>query len=227
MTTTGLRHPAAAGAHRRRDVQRGLPRRRVRARRLRGRRGRHRLGRRPAPRWPTNGSRWAAARPSARGWRACSPTPPRTPRPWSSITWAASWPRATPSPPCGWRSTLRSVSGAEPGPEASVRKLLGVEHEQRTQELGLGAVRPRRGDRFAEDVVDHQPDHHRAEEADPGGDRDDWPRKRDVSQDERRTHHDRGAYEPDQDLVAGLVDHHLDAPEDLVVQVDLTGPRLK
>jgi alkylation response protein AidB-like acyl-CoA dehydrogenase len=37
----------------------------------------------------------------------------------------------------GARSTWRSVSGVEPGPEASVRKLLGAEHEQRVQELGL------------------------------------------------------------------------------------------
>jgi alkylation response protein AidB-like acyl-CoA dehydrogenase len=37
----------------------------------------------------------------------------------------------------GARSTLRSVSGVEPGPEASVRKLLGAEHEQRLQEFGL------------------------------------------------------------------------------------------
>jgi alkylation response protein AidB-like acyl-CoA dehydrogenase len=35
------------------------------------------------------------------------------------------------------RTTLRSMSGVEPGPEASVRKLLGAEHEQRVQELGL------------------------------------------------------------------------------------------
>jgi alkylation response protein AidB-like acyl-CoA dehydrogenase len=37
----------------------------------------------------------------------------------------------------GARSTLRSVSGVEPGSEASVRKLVGAEHEQRAQELGL------------------------------------------------------------------------------------------
>jgi len=37
----------------------------------------------------------------------------------------------------GARTTLRSVSGVEPGPEASVRKLLGAEHEQRVQEYGL------------------------------------------------------------------------------------------
>jgi len=40
----------------------------------------------------------------------------------------------------GLRSAMRSVSGARPGPEASVRKLLGAEHDQRTQELGLGLL---------------------------------------------------------------------------------------
>jgi len=42
----------------------------------------------------------------------------------------------------GQRTTLRSVSGVEPGPEASVRKLLGAEHEQRVQELGLVLLGP-------------------------------------------------------------------------------------
>jgi 3-oxochol-4-en-24-oyl-CoA dehydrogenase len=42
----------------------------------------------------------------------------------------------------GARSTLRSVSGVEPGPEASIRKLLGGEHEQRLQEMGLGVQGP-------------------------------------------------------------------------------------
>jgi 3-oxochol-4-en-24-oyl-CoA dehydrogenase len=42
----------------------------------------------------------------------------------------------------GARTTLRSVSGVEPGPEASVRKLLGAEHEQRVQELGLELLGP-------------------------------------------------------------------------------------
>ncbi len=37
----------------------------------------------------------------------------------------------------GERTTLRSVSGVDPGPEASVRKLLGAEHEQRVQEFGI------------------------------------------------------------------------------------------
>jgi alkylation response protein AidB-like acyl-CoA dehydrogenase len=40
----------------------------------------------------------------------------------------------------GLRSTHRSVAGAKPGPEASVRKLLGVEHDQRAQEFGLGLL---------------------------------------------------------------------------------------
>jgi 3-oxochol-4-en-24-oyl-CoA dehydrogenase len=38
----------------------------------------------------------------------------------------------------GLRLTARAVAGVAPGPEASVRTLLGVEHEQRVQEVGLG-----------------------------------------------------------------------------------------
>ncbi len=37
----------------------------------------------------------------------------------------------------GTRMTLRALAGAAPGPDASVRKLLGVEHDQRVQEVGL------------------------------------------------------------------------------------------
>ena len=37
----------------------------------------------------------------------------------------------------GHRSTLRSLSGVDPGSGSSVRKLLGVEHEQRVQEMGM------------------------------------------------------------------------------------------
>jgi alkylation response protein AidB-like acyl-CoA dehydrogenase len=40
----------------------------------------------------------------------------------------------------GLRVAARSLSGAQPGPEASVRKLLGVEHDQRTQEMGLSLL---------------------------------------------------------------------------------------
>ncbi|HET9610703.1 MAG TPA: acyl-CoA dehydrogenase [Acidimicrobiales bacterium] len=42
----------------------------------------------------------------------------------------------------GLRTTARSISGTEPGPEASVRKLLGAEHDQRTQEMGLELLGP-------------------------------------------------------------------------------------
>lgn len=37
----------------------------------------------------------------------------------------------------GQRATMRSVSGLEPGPESSVRKLTGAEHEQRVADFGL------------------------------------------------------------------------------------------
>jgi alkylation response protein AidB-like acyl-CoA dehydrogenase len=37
----------------------------------------------------------------------------------------------------GLRSTLRTLSGVDPGSGSSVRKLLGVEHEQRVQEMGM------------------------------------------------------------------------------------------
>jgi alkylation response protein AidB-like acyl-CoA dehydrogenase len=37
-------------------------------------------------------------------------------------------------------STSRSAAAQPPGPEASVRKLVGVEHDQRVQETGLGLV---------------------------------------------------------------------------------------
>jgi alkylation response protein AidB-like acyl-CoA dehydrogenase len=42
----------------------------------------------------------------------------------------------------GVRTTLRALGGVGPGPEASVRKLLGVEHEQRVQEVGLALLGP-------------------------------------------------------------------------------------
>jgi alkylation response protein AidB-like acyl-CoA dehydrogenase len=37
----------------------------------------------------------------------------------------------------GQRATLRTLSGVDPGSGSSVRKLLGVEHEQRVQEMGV------------------------------------------------------------------------------------------
>jgi alkylation response protein AidB-like acyl-CoA dehydrogenase len=40
----------------------------------------------------------------------------------------------------GLRMTARAIGGADPGPESSVRKLLGVEHDQRVQEVGLALL---------------------------------------------------------------------------------------
>jgi alkylation response protein AidB-like acyl-CoA dehydrogenase len=56
----------------------------------------------------------------------------------------------------GHRATLRTLSGVDPGSGSSVRKLLGVEHEQRVQELGMalygadGAVRDGKARRWEE-----------------------------------------------------------------------------
>ena len=57
------------------------------------------------------------------------------------------------------RSGLRSLAGADPGPGSSLRKLLGAEHEQRVQELGLvmigpeGAVAEGRAGRWSQGVL--------------------------------------------------------------------------
>jgi alkylation response protein AidB-like acyl-CoA dehydrogenase len=40
------------------------------------------------------------------------------------------------------RSMLRTLAGTDPGPGVSVRKLLGAEHEQRVQEMGLAMFGP-------------------------------------------------------------------------------------
>ena len=56
----------------------------------------------------------------------------------------------------GHRATLRTLSGVDPGSGSSVRKLLGAEHEQRVQELGMafygadGAVLDGRARRWEE-----------------------------------------------------------------------------
>jgi alkylation response protein AidB-like acyl-CoA dehydrogenase len=42
----------------------------------------------------------------------------------------------------GVRTTLRALQGGQPGPEASVRKLAGAEHEQAVQEAGLELLGP-------------------------------------------------------------------------------------
>ena len=82
MRVRGHRRPAAARAHRPRDVQRGLPVRRVRARRLRRRRRRRRLAGGPhhaRQRAGVDGQR-VVLRPGRRGapadrWRPTAPTP--------------------------------------------------------------------------------------------------------------------------------------------------------
>jgi alkylation response protein AidB-like acyl-CoA dehydrogenase len=41
----------------------------------------------------------------------------------------------------GFRLTVQALGGADPsGSEAAVRKLLGVQHDQRVQEVGLGLM---------------------------------------------------------------------------------------
>ncbi|MGP0031160.1 MAG: acyl-CoA dehydrogenase [Acidimicrobiales bacterium] len=56
----------------------------------------------------------------------------------------------------GHRATLRTLSGVDPGSGSSVRKLLGAEHEQRVQEMGMalygadGAVLDGRAQRWVE-----------------------------------------------------------------------------
>ncbi|MEY2433256.1 MAG: hypothetical protein QOC92_2981 [Acidimicrobiaceae bacterium] len=42
----------------------------------------------------------------------------------------------------GLRTAIRAVAGVAPGPESSVRKLLGAEHEQRVQEMALALCGP-------------------------------------------------------------------------------------
>jgi 3-oxochol-4-en-24-oyl-CoA dehydrogenase len=42
----------------------------------------------------------------------------------------------------GLRTTLRALGGAQPGPEASVRKLASAEHDQAVQEAGLALLGP-------------------------------------------------------------------------------------
>ena len=42
----------------------------------------------------------------------------------------------------GMRATLRSVGGLQPGPESSVRKLVGAEFDQRVHEFGLDICGP-------------------------------------------------------------------------------------
>ena len=150
MATPGIDIRPAAGDHRPGDVQRGVPRRRVRARRLRDRRGRRRLAAGPhhaGQRAGVDGQRLVvrrrdrgAARPGGRAHRRRALDAP-TPCLLDELGGAGGrGALGRGARRCGPRP--RSLPGAEPGPEASVRKLLGVEHDQRTQELGLPLLGP-------------------------------------------------------------------------------------
>ena len=82
---------------------------------------------RPVRRWPTSASgAGSTMRSSPTGSAGSSPTPTR-------------------SPCSACASTLRALGGGQPGPEASVRKLVGVTHEQAVQEAGLALLGPGRG----------------------------------------------------------------------------------
>ncbi len=65
------------------------------------------------------------------------------------------------------RSTLLSLAGTDPGSGASLRKLLGAEHEQRVQELGLamlgseGAAFDGQAARWAQGFLAHALSDHR------------------------------------------------------------------
>ena len=157
----GRGRPAAAGADRRRPVQRGLPRRGVRPRR-------------PRHRGVDRG--WGIARMTLANERVSISSGATFGIGVESLVRLAG--KVDPHPGDGTphalgalvaeahslrlmthRSTLRSLAGADPGPGASLRKLLGAEHEQRVQELGLtllgeeGATLEGRAARWAPGVL--------------------------------------------------------------------------
>ena len=80
---------------------------------------------------------------SSRCWRGrpVGATRPASP-PSLADGWAVCWPRPSRSPCWASGSTLRALAGVDPGAGASVRKLLGVEHEQRVQEVGMSLLGP-------------------------------------------------------------------------------------
>ena len=140
MTSNGHRHPPAARADRRRDVQRGVPRRRVRP-------GRLVVG-------EVNGG-WKLARTTLANERVAmgsSKLGVSTERAVGlladneSETDAAlvghQVALATLCQLLGVRSTLRSIGGQGPGPESSVAKLLGVRNRQEAAELVVDMLGP-------------------------------------------------------------------------------------
>ena len=100
----------------------------------------------PGPRWPTSGSRCRRTRPSAgrsEGVLARVTGRPDADRIRSPSTGSGDLVAEAQSlAQLGMRATLRSVGGLQPGPESSVRKLLGAEFEQRVHEFGLDWAGP-------------------------------------------------------------------------------------
>ncbi len=141
----GHRGAAAAGDHRGRAVQRGLPRRVFRARRPRRRRGRRRVA--AGPHHPGQRAGLALVRLGLRRRprRGAGPDRPPTPsgrtRSPSTVS-ATCWPRPSrwPSwvcgPPCG-----RSA-GSSPDPSRACANCSGAEFEQRVHEFGLDICGP-------------------------------------------------------------------------------------
>ena len=140
MRSPGIDDPAAARDHRRRPVQRGVLRRRVRARRDGGRRRSTAAGGWRAPRWPTSGSRWpqgtALGNPMEELLRDR-----RRPRPRSR----AEQDRlgelivaAQVGSLLDQRIAQLAVGGQDPGPQASARKLIGVRYRQALAETADG-----------------------------------------------------------------------------------------
>ena len=130
----GHRDPPAARDDRRRAVQRGVPRRRLRARRLRGRRARRRLAAGPHhARQRAGRDGLEPARQEHRAGRRARAARSRARPSWSRSVARSRWRRSarcSASAPC-----MRSLAGQGPGPESSVAKLLGVRSRQEGSEL--------------------------------------------------------------------------------------------
>ena len=127
------RHPAAARAHRPRDVQRGVLRRRVRARRLPRRRGARRLALPPARRSRTSACTWASGSTIGGGVRGVLGMIRRRRASTEDDRLALAEAGELVATGhallavLGYRLTLSALGGRRPaGSEAAVRKLLGV-----------------------------------------------------------------------------------------------------
>ena len=146
----GHRHPAAPRAHRRRDVQRGLLQRRLRPRRLRHRRAAATAGGSVARRWPTSASRCrrgasfgngveslirTMARRAERGERLPSSLEERLGHLIAEAQSVAL---------LGHRSTLRTLSGVDPGQRLERAQAARCRARATRAGDGHGALRRRR-----------------------------------------------------------------------------------